>query len=80
MGLTPMQLAKKEVLGKEDDERSAALAMDTISENIADEGVKLRRCQTDLQSSLGSQYWTMQPDTGRAGRKRKQTVFFSPSF
>ena len=79
MGLVSMQSAKKAVSGKEGDERNAALAMETISENIADEGVKVRRCQTELQSSLDGQYWTMQPSTGRAGRKRKQTVFFSPS-
>ena len=50
-----------------------------IVENVADEGVKVRRCHAKLQSSLDGQYWTMQPTTGRAGRKRKQTVFFSPS-
>ena len=78
-GLDPMQSAKKAVSRKEDDEPKAALAMETIGENVADEGVKVRRCQAELQSSLDGQYWTMQPTTGRAGRKRKQTVFFSPS-
>jgi len=77
MGLVSMQSTKKAVSGKEDEEPKAA---ETIGENIADEGVKVRRCQAELQSSLDGQYWTMQPTTGRAGRKRKQTVFFSPSF
>ena len=79
-GLDPMQSAKNAASRKEDNEPKAALAMETIGENVADEGVKVRRCQAELQSSLDGQYWTMQPTTGRAGRKRKQTVFFSPSF
>jgi len=80
MGLVSMQSAKKAVSGKENEEPKAALTMETIGANIADEGVKVRRCQAELQYSVDGQYWTMQPSTGRAGRKRKQTVFFSPSF
>ena len=77
-GLDPMQSAKN-AAGKENDAPNTAPAMEIIGENIAEEGVKVRRCQSELQSSLDGQYWTMQPTTGRAGRKRKQTVFFSPS-
>ena len=79
MGLVSMQSAKKAVSVKEDKEPKTALAMETIGENIANEGIKVRRCQAELQSSLDGQYWNMQPSTGRAGRKRKQTVFFNPS-
>jgi len=77
-----MQRAKKP------DEPKAAPAMETIGENptfasgeyVTDEGVKVRRYHAaELQSSLDGQYRTMHPTTGRAGRKRNQTVFFSPS-
>ena len=90
-GLPRMQRAKKaedpkaasamETIGENPTFAAGEYVTDegAIGENVADEGVKVRRCHAELQSSLDGQYWTMQPTTGRAGRKRTQTVFFSPS-